>query len=403
MAWHIFEKLLEEVANYSPFIGKVWITFIFIFRLIMVVSIGDTVYGDEQSSFKCNTLEPGCENICYNRFAPISQIRFWAVQILFVGTPSIMFVVYATHRMTTIPPVERSESTRRTESDSTARTDETQESGRGERKRRKTKKQSEKEKEMNGRGPPDYEEVIRNGVKITISSTGKRASESDSDSGSNVNEKYVSKVQEDHAAGIRNELKKCIKNVEDKDKTVKAERKTVYAQGGTTEVIKTPGIVRAYAAQAVLRTVIEVGFLYLQYRMYNFIVPEMYVCEGYPCPRIVECFVSRPTEKTLFLRFMYIMSLVSLLLNVIELYLLISKWVRRTCCSGSKTTEVPHGDRLPMEEIIIDRQRGQHGYRRARMQNTFPDLGPFPRFADGVGDDGSDHGTMDSDYRFYDL
>ena len=29
--------------------------------------------------------------------------RFWAVQILFVGTPSILFMVYAMHVMTTIP------------------------------------------------------------------------------------------------------------------------------------------------------------------------------------------------------------------------------------------------------------------------------------------------------------
>jgi len=34
------------------------------------------------------------------------------------------------------------------------------------------------------------------------------------------------------------------------------------------------------------------------------------------------------------------------------------------------------------------------------MQNTFPDLGPFPRHPDGVGS--SDNETMYSDYRFYD-
>lgn len=32
MAWHVFEKLLEGVANYSTLIGKLWITFFFIFR-----------------------------------------------------------------------------------------------------------------------------------------------------------------------------------------------------------------------------------------------------------------------------------------------------------------------------------------------------------------------------------
>lgn len=29
-------------------------------------------------------------------------IRFWAVQILFVGTPSIVFIVFAMHKMSTL-------------------------------------------------------------------------------------------------------------------------------------------------------------------------------------------------------------------------------------------------------------------------------------------------------------
>jgi len=48
---------------------------IFFCRLIIVISIGDSIYGDEQSNFICNTLQPGCSNVCYNQFAPISQIR----------------------------------------------------------------------------------------------------------------------------------------------------------------------------------------------------------------------------------------------------------------------------------------------------------------------------------------
>lgn len=42
----------------------------------MVASVGDTVYSDEQSAFACNTLQPGCPNVCFNQFSPISQIRY---------------------------------------------------------------------------------------------------------------------------------------------------------------------------------------------------------------------------------------------------------------------------------------------------------------------------------------
>lgn len=40
-----------------------------------------SVYGDEQSAFKCSTQEPGCVNMCFNEFSKISHIRFWAFQV----------------------------------------------------------------------------------------------------------------------------------------------------------------------------------------------------------------------------------------------------------------------------------------------------------------------------------
>ena len=81
MAWHIVEKFLEQVAEHSTLVGKFWVTFFFILRFLMVVSIADTVFGDEQGSFVCNTLTPGCANVCFNDFSPISLIRLWALQV----------------------------------------------------------------------------------------------------------------------------------------------------------------------------------------------------------------------------------------------------------------------------------------------------------------------------------
>ena len=43
-----------------------------------------TVYNDEQSMFQCITdTGAGCENQCYNDFAPISHIRYWAFHVSF--------------------------------------------------------------------------------------------------------------------------------------------------------------------------------------------------------------------------------------------------------------------------------------------------------------------------------
>ena len=75
MAWHIVEKFLKQVVEHSTLMGKFWVTFFFALSFLLVVSIADTVFKDEQEAFVCNTLTPGCENICFNDFSPISLIR----------------------------------------------------------------------------------------------------------------------------------------------------------------------------------------------------------------------------------------------------------------------------------------------------------------------------------------
>nr|XP_004227068.2 gap junction alpha-8 protein [Ciona intestinalis] len=98
MSWHFLERWVEKANQHSTLVGKFWITFLIVCRMVIVASVGDRVYNDEQSEFKCNTLQPGCTNVCFNRFSPISHLRFWSFQILFVATPSVMFVVYSAHK-----------------------------------------------------------------------------------------------------------------------------------------------------------------------------------------------------------------------------------------------------------------------------------------------------------------
>lgn len=81
MAWHIVEKFIEQVGQHSTLIGKFWTTFFFVLRLVIVISIADDVFEDEQEEFVCNTLTPGCANVCFNEFSPISLLRLWALQV----------------------------------------------------------------------------------------------------------------------------------------------------------------------------------------------------------------------------------------------------------------------------------------------------------------------------------
>ncbi len=46
----------------------------------------------------------------------------------------------------------------------------------------------------------------------------------------------------------------------------------------------------------------------------------LYVCKALPCPHPVNCYISRPTEKNVFIVFMLAVAAVSLLLSTVELY-----------------------------------------------------------------------------------
>lgn len=98
----------------------------------------------------------------------------------------------------------------------------------------------------------------------------------------------------------------------------------------------------------------QVVFLCLQYFLYGVFLNPLYICkvsqnwkfkkylkhcsessdvawppsQAWPCPHPVNCYVSRPTEKNVFIVFMLAVSGVSLFLSVLELHHL--AW--RHCC-----------------------------------------------------------------------
>ncbi|KAJ3584340.1 hypothetical protein NHX12_014835 [Muraenolepis orangiensis] len=83
--------------------------------------------------------------------------------------------------------------------------------------------------------------------------------------------------------------------------------------------IQRDGLMKVYACQLLSRSAFEVAFMYGQYVLYGFQVAPTYVCTRKPCPHTVDCFVSRPTEKTIFLLVMYVVSFLCLLLTLLEM------------------------------------------------------------------------------------
>lgn len=94
MNWAGLQILLSGVNQYSTAFGRVWLSVVFVFRLLVFVVAVQRVWGDDSKEFVCNTKQPGCTNVCYDSIFPISHIRLWALQLIFVTCPSLLVVAH---------------------------------------------------------------------------------------------------------------------------------------------------------------------------------------------------------------------------------------------------------------------------------------------------------------------
>nr|XP_020470927.1 gap junction gamma-1 protein-like [Monopterus albus]XP_020470928.1 gap junction gamma-1 protein-like [Monopterus albus]XP_020470929.1 gap junction gamma-1 protein-like [Monopterus albus] len=249
MSWSFLTRLLDEISNHSTFVGKIWLTMLIIFRIVLTAVGGETIYYDEQSKFVCNTQQPGCENVCYDAFAPLSHVRFWIFQVIMITTPTIMYLGFAMHK---IARMEDSEYT----------------SGQKKKKRMPI---------VNRGAVRDYEEAEDNGEEDPM---------------------------------IAEEI--------EPDKPDKAEKSSERKHDGRRRILR-DGLMKVYVCQLLCRSAFEIAFLFGQYVLYGVKVEESYVCTRSPCPHKVDCFVSRPTEKSIFLVVMYVVSFLCLLLTFLEI------------------------------------------------------------------------------------
>ncbi|XP_016415612.1 gap junction alpha-5 protein-like [Sinocyclocheilus rhinocerous] len=240
--WSLLGNFLEEVQEHSTSVGKVWLTILFIFRILVLGTAAESSWGDEQEDFTCDTEQPGCENVCYDRAFPIAHIRFWVLQIVFVSTPSLIYMAHAMHSV-------RREEKRRKEQEEGTQTD-------------------------------------RDGEKYP---------EEDKNCG-----------KEDEGGGGKLQLKGAL--------------------------------LQTYVLSILIRSVMEVIFIIVQCLIYGVFLNTLYVCKASPCPHLVNCYISRPTEKNVFIVFMLVVTAVSLLLNVVELYHLAWKQFK-SCLQSYKASK----------------------------------------------------------------
>uniref|UniRef100_A0A3B4TKX8 Gap junction protein n=1 Tax=Seriola dumerili TaxID=41447 RepID=A0A3B4TKX8_SERDU len=241
--WDLLGRLLDKVQSHSTVIGKVWLTVLFVFRILVLCAGAEKVWGDEQSDFVCNTRQPGCENVCYDLVFPISHVRFWILQIIAVTTPKLLYLGHVLH-------------------------------------------------------------VIHIEKKVC------------------------------HCSG-------------------KAFKVPKYTKSSGKISIR-GRLLRSYILHLVAKIVLEVLFIVGQYLLYGFTLQTRYVCVHFPCPHQVDCYISRPTEKSVIIWFMLVSAIVSLVLSVVELFYLCVKALKetsattgpspsRTFASGSsRSSSSPH-------------------------------------------------------------
>ncbi|XP_068198388.1 gap junction protein, alpha 11 [Antennarius striatus] len=241
--WDVLGRLLDKVQSHSTVIGKVWLTVLFVFRILVLRTSAEKVWGDEKSDFICNTQQPGCENVCYDLAFPISHVRFWFLQIIAVATPKLLYLAHVLH----VIHIEKKE-------------------------RERMKKQAE----LN-----DHASLFLSVYKVPkyTKSTGK--------------------------ISIRGRL------------------------------------LRSYVLHLVAKIILEVLFIVGQYFLYGFTLETRYVCARHPCPHKVDCFLSRPTEKSVIIWFMLVSALVSLALSIVELFYLCVKAAKECMARRQDYTVTP--------------------------------------------------------------
>nr|XP_057903037.1 gap junction beta-4 protein-like [Doryrhamphus excisus] len=85
-----------------------------------------------------------------------------------------------------------------------------------------------------------------------------------------------------------------------------------------------------YLVSLLFKITFDAGFLYLLQYIYNgYEVPRLSKCSLAPCPITVDCFISRPTEKKIFIFFMVVSSAFSIFTCVCEIIYLVCKRIMK--------------------------------------------------------------------------
>ncbi|KAM6314547.1 gap junction delta-4 protein [Aegotheles albertisi] len=228
---------LIVTLNYNVTIaGKIWLMLTILLRMAVVVLAGYPLYQDEQERFVCNTLQPGCSNVCYDLFSPVSHFRFWLFQTVSILLPYAAFSIYVLHKVAMY--------------------------------------------------------IVRM-------------------------HSLVHGCKGNKGLSSPKELKELCRSA------------VVNRLDCGTDNLSVLNFSGAYIVHLFFRTLLEAAFAAMQYFLFGFFVPERFSCYHSPCTSTVDCYISRPTEKSIMMLFIWGVSSLSFLLSLADLVCALQRMTAR--------------------------------------------------------------------------
>ena len=73
-------KLLSQVMDYVNPVGRLYLKFQLIFRMLFAgLMLGDIM----KTELVCDTTQIGCKDMCINRFAPLTFPKLWSLEMYY--------------------------------------------------------------------------------------------------------------------------------------------------------------------------------------------------------------------------------------------------------------------------------------------------------------------------------
>ncbi|XP_066532898.1 gap junction Cx32.2 protein-like [Hoplias malabaricus] len=93
----LFSQWMEELLTHSTFIGRVWLSVLFLFRVFVLIVEAGVLPPDTARDIVCDTEQPGCNKVCNDHFIPVAPVRFWVAQFIIASTPTLLYLAYTLH------------------------------------------------------------------------------------------------------------------------------------------------------------------------------------------------------------------------------------------------------------------------------------------------------------------